>query len=120
MNTLKILFVYLVNHVFAVNGTATEQITFDSDSTFLLSELRGLAGLTQGDITLQMNLNGSNVLSNEAFDASFIGSGANENNRYVLSEPMMFPARSQLNVTIVNNSGGALTYELQLWGWKVI
>ena len=115
----KLLFVYLVNNTFAGNGTVTRQITFASDSEFYLTELRGLSGLTPGDLTLSINLNGSNVLSNAAFDASTIGSGANESNRYVLADPIKIPANSQMNVTIDNVAGGAITYELQLWGFKI-
>ena len=65
---------------------------------------------------MQLSTASGELLSNALIDTALF-SGANYPVR--LATPMRIPANTQLNVFLQNTTGGNLTTQVQLWGYKV-
>lgn len=112
----NIMFVYTIPvTTVPLNGTANPQINFNNDSDFLLTEIRATTNAV-GAILMQLSTASGELLSNALIDTALF-SGANYPVR--LATPMRIPANTQLNVFLQNTTGGDLTTQVQLWGYKV-
>lgn len=112
----NIMFVYTIPvTTVPLNGTANPQINFNNDSDFLLTEIRATTNAV-GAILMQLSTASGELLSNALIDTALF-SGANYPVR--LATPMRIPANTQLNVFLQNTTGGNLTTQVQLWGYKV-
>lgn len=112
----NIMFVYTIPvTTVPLNGTANPQINFNNDSDFLLTEIRATTNAV-GAILMQLSTASGELLSNALIDTALF-SGANYPVR--LATPMRIPANTQLNVFLQNTTGGNLTTQIQLWGYKV-
>lgn len=112
----NIMFVYTIPvTTVPLNGTANPQINFNNDSDFLLTEIRATTNAV-GAVLMQLSTASGELLSNALIDTALF-SGANYPVR--LATPMRIPANTQLNVFLQNTTGGNLTTQIQLWGYKV-
>lgn len=112
----NIMFVYTIPvTIVPLNGTANPQINFNNDSDFLLTEIRATTNAV-GAVLMQLSTASGELLSNALIDTALF-SGANYPVR--LATPMRIPANTQLNVFLQNTTGGNLTTQVQLWGYKV-
>lgn len=110
-------FLYGFRQLVGAGVTVTPQITISSEDDFELHEIRGNVQ-AQGAIFVTIQNSNGYIWSNYAFDAALISAGATANNKVVLPYPILIPKNTQINITIQNTTGGALTYELQFWGVK--
>lgn len=110
-------FLYGLRQVVPLTSTITPQITISSDEDFELHEIRGNVQ-AQGAIFITIQNSNGYIWSNFAFDAAMISAGATANNKIVLPYPIVIKANTQINITLQNTTGAAITYELQFWGVK--
>jgi hypothetical protein len=111
----ELLFNYVINSgSVGANSSTNKQLTFSSDSDFLLSEIRATGN---SGINLQISLSNGQQFSSSAFATSLIG-GANIP---LLSFRLkvVIPKNTTMTFTFTNTTGGALTEEVQLWGYKI-
>lgn len=105
--------------------TLTPAINISNDSDFELLEIRGAihkAASFTGNCLVQLSLSSGDLFSNVALDIlSFASVEQDSFSGYPirLSEPIIIPANSVINVQITNNSTETLvSVQLQLWGYK--
>ncbi len=111
----RIPFIYSANSGSLVAAaTATIQITFASDSDFILKEIR-TSGNTLVTILIS-SVSGDNFCNN-AFLSSVVG-GANLGLKYN-ADGIMIPRGTQLKILFTNGDSSTHTEELQFWGIKV-
>jgi hypothetical protein len=109
------LFCYAIpSTVFVANTTVTPQINVASDSDFELFEVR-CTQQAAGAILLQLSTASGEIFSNVPLD-SLLFSGTSYPVR--LPFPVLIPRNSQINVQVQNTTGGNLTSQVQLWGFK--
>jgi len=111
----KQLFCYAtLNQSIPANSTLIPQINFNNDSDFDLVEVRS-TNQNAGEILTQLSFSSGELFSNVALDVSLFSGNAYP---VRLPEPVCIPANSQLNVQLTNTTGGAITTQIQLWGYK--
>lgn len=98
----------------AATTTVTPQINTSNDSDFELVEIR-CTQQAAGAILMQLSTASGELFSNVPLD-TLLFSGTSYPVR--LPVPVMFPANSQINVQLQNTTGGPLTSQVQLWGYK--
>lgn len=110
------LFTYATN-IITVNANSSSQsdMVISNDSDFLLTEIRAMKQSANGSITLQIKLAGGDLFSNVALDTNLF---AGDNYPVRLVSPIRIPANSQLVFMFTNTTGGNLTTQIQLWGYK--
>lgn len=114
------LFCYAVRQVFTGAGALSPKIQFDNSSDFILQEIRQTVQTVNTVFIQLQNANGENW-SNQVVDSSLFTTGNNK----LICFPIVsidgqyypkIPAGSIVSVQI--QSSGALTHEVQLWGFK--
>jgi hypothetical protein len=100
--------------LFVANTTTVPQINISSDCNFELFEIR-CTQQAVGAILIQISMASGELFSNVALD-SVLFSGTSYPVR--LPFPVLIPANTQLNVSVQNTTGGNLTSQIQLWGFK--
>lgn len=95
-------------------GSATPEIEFASDSDFEVFELRAT---NQAANAVLMNIGLSN---GELFNSTPVDTSLFSGSAYPVRFP--FPSRleanTRLRITLLNTTGGNLTTQIQLWGYK--
>lgn len=114
---IKKIFMYGVRQLIPLTSTVTPQITIDNEYDFELHEIRGNVQ-AQGAVLLTIQNSNGDIWSNTSFDAAMISAGANANNKVVPPYPIIIQRGTQINITMQNTTGAAITYELQFWGVK--
>lgn len=109
------LFCYAIpSTLFLANATVTPQINTSNDSDFELVEIR-CTQQAAGAILMQLSTASGELFSNVPLD-TLLFAGTSYPVR--LPIPVRFPANSQINVQVQNTTGGNLTSQIQLWGYK--
>lgn len=109
------LFCYAIpSTLFLANATVTPQINTSNDSDFELVEIRATQQAA-GAILMQLSTASGELFSNVPLD-TLLFAGTSYPVR--LPIPVRFPANSQINVQVQNTTGGNLTSQIQLWGYK--
>lgn len=113
---MKKLFCYAIpSTIFVANTTVIPQIDISSEHDFELTEIR-CSQQAVGAILMQLSVSNGDNYSNVPLDTvQFSGTSF----PIRLLEPVVFPANTRLNVQIQNTTGGNLTSQVQLWGYKV-
>ncbi|MBK9285057.1 MAG: hypothetical protein IPM51_12190 [Sphingobacteriaceae bacterium] len=93
----------------------TPQINISNDADFMLVEVRATKQAA-GGILAQLSLASGDLFSNVPLDTRLF---AEDDYPVRLPEPVRIPANSQINVQLQNTTGGALSSQIQLWGYKV-
>jgi hypothetical protein len=107
--------------IIAAPGVDTEILQIQSESDFLLTEIR-TSGSPAGTLGLLVSIADSNgnTYNNAPWDATIIAQGTN---KLVMWSPVLFPKNTQLTITFTNNTGAAIAangFELQLIGYLQI
>lgn len=100
--------------LFLANATAVPQINISSDCDFELFEVR-CTQQAVGAILVQLSMASGELFSNVALDSVLFAGTAYP---IRLPFPVLIPANTQLNVSVQNTTGGNLTSQIQLWGFK--
>jgi len=109
-------------------AVVTPQINISNDSDFELFELRAVTNIpavSTGGLLVQLSLASGELFSNVALDMKAIsvveGVATFALPGYPIRLPAktIIPANSTINVQITNNTGQAVDFQLQLWGYKV-
>lgn len=108
-------FIYNVRGTLLGGGAAEIlTLTISNDADFFLQEIR-----TVGTNNLRVMIRQTNgtLFSSIAFNAAIIGAGQNA---LKFMKPFQLPKNTQLEITLDNQTGGALTTagEVHLIGWK--
>lgn len=112
---LKKLFCYAIPDTLVPLGAQVQpQINFTNDADFELVEIRATPQAVNA-IMMQLSMANGDLLSNVPVDTSQF-SGTSYPIR--LPYPVIIPASTQLNVLLINTTGGNLTTAIQLWGYK--
>jgi hypothetical protein len=110
------LFCYAIpSTVFLANSTVIPQINFSSDADFELFEIRATQQAA-GAILMQLSMSSGELFSNTPLDTLLFAGTS-----YPVRIPVnvRIPANTQVNVLIQNTTGGNITSQIQLWGFKV-
>lgn len=99
----------------AGGSSSVQQITFSNHSDFLLKEIRNTLQAA-GAILITIALTSGDQFSNQALDSALFSTGFNGIKFF---ENVIIPANTNINVTIQNTTGGALSHEIQFWGYKI-
>lgn len=111
------------------NGlSATPLINISNDADFEVFEIRAIinsAVAFTGGLFVSLSLAGGELFSNVAIDYKSIAvvegivQIATGGYPIRLPRPTRIPANSQINVLVNNQTGQAVDFQLQLWGYKV-
>ncbi len=99
----------------AANSVVKPQISFSNDCDFMLTEIR-CNKQTSGAVLMQLSISNGTLFSNTPLDTTVF---AEDNFPMRFLEPVRIPASSELTVQLENTTGGALPFQVQLWGFKV-
>lgn len=109
----KKLFCYLANSGAVTAGNNVNQpIQFDNETNFEIREIRTLGTA----MTITLKTSSGYLFQNNAFTSSVIGSG--NNSLKLIPDTMQVPKNSNWIVNFNNATGGSLTDEIQIWGYK--
>lgn len=98
------------------NSSTQAQIVLANDSDFVVTEIRCTKQSANNSITMQIKQAGGDLFSNVALDTNQF---AGDNYPVRLLTPVRIAANTQLDFMFTNTTGGNLTTQVQLWGYKV-
>lgn len=95
--------------------TVIPAININNESDFLLVEVRATQQAA-GAILTQFSMASGELFSNTPLDTALFSGTAYP---VRLPEPVVLPANAQINVQLTNTTGGALSTQIQFWGYRI-
>ena len=113
----RMFFCYNVKATALANGaTTTQKITISSESRFLLKNIRS-TGTT--DVFITISLQEGQQFSNSPLDSGVLAGSNGDGIKFFPPNDIIFPKNTIIQILIDNESGNAVTEEVQLWGHKI-